>query len=98
MLYSGLRKERRVSPMKAVRYTKDGVIIPSTWVKGWGKPVVVHKGPQLLILESPQRAASRKRLARMVRKLRRASREIGLTSEQITAEVDAVRRERARRS
>lgn len=83
--------------MKALRYTKEGVVIPSTWVKGWGKPVVVHRNPQVVILESPERAASRKRLALMVRKLRRASREVGLTPEQIAAEVVAVRRARARR-
>jgi hypothetical protein len=83
--------------MKALRYTKEGVVIPSTWVKGWGKPVVVHRNPQVVILESPERAASRKRLALMVRKLRRASREVGLTPEQIAAEVVAVRRVRARR-
>lgn len=52
--------------MKALRYTKEGVVIPSTWVKGWGKPVVVHRDPQVVILESPERAASRKRLALMV--------------------------------
>ena len=83
--------------MKALRYTKEGVVIPSTWVKGWGRPVVVHRNPQVVILESPERAASRKRLALMVRKLRRASREVGLTPEQIAAEVVAVRRARARR-
>ena len=81
--------------MKAVRYTKDGMVIPSSWVKGWGKPVVVHRNPQVVILESPERVANRKRLALMVRKLRRASREIGLTPEHIAAEVEAVRRARA---
>jgi hypothetical protein len=84
--------------MKAVKYTKEGVVIPSTWIKGWGKPVVAYRGAEVLILESPARAASRKRLARMVSKLRRATRELGLTPDQIAAEVEAVRRERARRS
>jgi hypothetical protein len=84
--------------MSAIRYTKDGVVIPSTWVKGWGKPVAVYRDQQVVILEAPERAASRKRLARMVRKLRHATRGLGLTSEQIAAEVDAVRRHRARRS
>ena len=84
--------------MKAVKYTKDGIVIPSAWMKGWGKPVVAHRDAQVLILESPARAASRKRLARMVSKLRRATRELGITPEQITAEVEAVRRNRARRS
>lgn len=83
--------------MKAVRYTKEGMVIPSSWVKGWGKPVVAYRNPQVVILESPERAASRKRLALMVRKLRRASREVGLTPKQIAAEVEAVRQARARR-
>jgi len=82
--------------MKAVKHTKkSGVVIPSAWVKSWGKPVVAYRGAEVLILESP---ASRKRLARMVSKLRRATRELGLTPDQIAAEVEAVRRERARRS
>jgi hypothetical protein len=84
--------------LKAMKYTKEGVVIPSAWVKGWGKPVVAHRGSEVLILESPARAANRKRLARMVGKLRRATRELDITPEQIAAEVDTVRRERARRS
>lgn len=89
--------EGSLREMKAVKYTKDGVVISSSWVKGWGKPVVAHRGSQILILESPARAASRKRLTRMVSKLRYATRKLGpLTPEQITAEVAAVRRERGR--
>ncbi len=85
--------------MKAVKQTRrSGVVIPSAWVKSWGKPVVAYRGAEILILESPARAASRKRLARMVSKLRRATRALGITPDQITAEVKAVRRERARRS
>lgn len=85
--------------MKAVKPTKKAdVVIPSAWIKGWGKPVVAYQGTEVLILESPARAASRKRLARMVRKLRRATRELGITPDQIAAEVEAVRRNRARRS
>ncbi len=84
--------------MKAVRYTKDGVVIPSSWVKGWGKPVSVRRGTNMVILESPERKASRQRLGQMVRKLRRAAQELGpLTNEQIAAEVAAVRAQRARR-
>ncbi|MDH5669375.1 MAG: hypothetical protein OEY86_15325 [Nitrospira sp.] len=85
--------------MKAVKYTKDGVVIPSSWVKGWGKPVSVRRGAHMVILESPERQASRQRLASMIRKLRRAAHELGpLSPEQIAAEVAAVRAERARRS
>lgn len=28
--------------MKALRYTKEGVLILGTWVKGWGKPISVR--------------------------------------------------------
>jgi len=84
--------------MKAVKYTKEGVVIPSSWMKGWGKVVVAHRDSQVLILESPARATSRKKLVRMVSKLRRAARELSITPEQIAAEVGAVRRDRARRS
>jgi hypothetical protein len=84
--------------MKAVRYTKEGVVIPSTWVKGWGTPVSVRRGARMVILEAPERKASRQRLARMIRKLRRAAQELGpLTPEQIASEVAAVRRLRAGR-
>jgi hypothetical protein len=82
----------------AKRTSRSNVVIPSAWVKGWGKPVVAYRGAEILILESPARAASRTRLARMVRKLRRATRELGFTPDQIAAEVEAVRRKRARRS
>lgn len=85
--------------MKAVKYTKDGVVIPSSWVKGWGKPVSVRRGAHMVIFESPERKASRQRLAGMIRKLRRATQELGpLSPDQIAAEVAAVRAERARRS
>jgi len=85
--------------MKAVKQTRrSGVVIPSAWVKSWGKPVIAYRGAEILILESPARTASCKRLARMVSKLRRATRERGITPDQIAAEVEAVRRERARRS
>ena len=82
----------------AKRTKRSDVVIPSSWVKGWGKPVVAYRGAEILILESPARAASRKRLTHMVRKLRRATRELGITPDKIAAEVEAVRRERARRS
>lgn len=83
--------------MKVMKYTKAGVVIPSAWVKGWGKPVVAYRNAQVVILESPERAANRKHLTGMVRKLRRASREVGLTPKHIADEIEAVRRERARR-
>lgn len=85
--------------MKAVKYTKEGVVIPSAWVKGWGKPVSVRRGAHMVILESAERKASRQRLASMIRKVRRAAQALGpLTPEQIATEVAAVRAQRARRS
>jgi hypothetical protein len=85
--------------MKTAKLTsRSNVVIPSVWVKGWGKPVVAYRGAKILVLESPARAASRTRLARMVRKLRRATRELGITPDQIAAEVEAVRRKRVRHS
>jgi hypothetical protein len=85
--------------MKAVKYTKDGVVIPSAWVKGWGKPVSVRRGAHMVILESAERKASRQRLTTMIRKVRRAVQELGpLSPEQIAAEVAVVRAQRARRS
>jgi hypothetical protein len=84
--------------MSAVRYTKEGVVIPSAWVKGWGKPVSVQRGARMVILEAPERKASRQRLARMIRKLRRAAQELGpLTPEKIAREVAVVRDQRASR-
>lgn len=78
---------------------EDGVVIPSSWVKGWGKPVSIRRGAHMVILESPDRKASRHRLGRMIRTLRRAAQELGpLTPEQIAAEVASVRALRARRS
>jgi type 1 glutamine amidotransferase len=80
--------------MKAVKCTKDGVVIPLAWVKGWGKPVVAYRSAEVVIL-----AASRKQLATMIRKVRRAAKELGpLSPEQIATEVAAVRAQRARRS
>lgn len=54
--------------MQAARRTKKtDIVIPSAWVKGWGTPVVAYRGTEVLILESPARAANRKRLTRMIR-------------------------------
>lgn len=98
MLYSVRLESKECIPMKTVKYTKEGVVIPSAWVKGWGKPVSVRRGTHMVILESPERKSSRQRLGHMIRQLRRATQELGpLTPEQITAEVAAVRTQRARR-
>jgi len=96
---SRINRRKEHAPVKAVRYTKEGVVIPSAWVKGWGKPVSVRRVANMVILESPERKASRQRLRRMILKLRRAAQELSpLTPAQIAAEVAAVRAQRARRS
>jgi hypothetical protein len=52
----------------------------------------------MVILESPERKASRQRRGHMIRKLRGAAQELGpLTSEQLAAELAAVRMPLARR-
>jgi hypothetical protein len=86
--------------MKAAKRRKQSdMVIPSAWVKGWGKPVAAYRGADISILESPAHAACRKRLAGMIRKVRRAARELGpLSPEQIADEVAAVRAQPARRS
>jgi hypothetical protein len=99
MLYFARQHTKGMCHVKAVRYTKDGVVIPSSWVKGWGKPMLVRRGVHMVILESPERKASRQRLGRMIRKVRRVTQALGpLTPEQIAAEIAAVRAQRARRS
>ena len=66
--------------------------------QGLGSTRIRQAGSHMVILESPERKASRQRLGRMIRKLRRAAQELGpLTPEQIAAEVAAVRTPRARR-
>ena len=85
--------------MSTVRSTKSGLVIPSAWLKGWGQPVSVRRSADVVIIESPAREAARKRLVRMVRKLRKGGRELPLlTPSDITAEVNAVRRQRAGRN
>ena len=83
--------------MKAVKYTKDGVVIPSAWVKGWGKPVSVRRGAHMVILESPERKASRQRLGRRFASCVARPGAWPPHPEQIAAEVAAVRTPRARR-
>lgn len=84
--------------MKALRNTKDGILIPGAWVKGWGEPVSVRRGANMVIIESSERKASRQRITTLISKVRRAAEELGsLTTEQVAAEVAAVRKRRAHR-
>ena len=69
VLYSARRNTKERISMKALRYTKDGVLIPGTWVKGWGKPVSVRRGTHMVIIESPERKASRQQLTHLLAKV-----------------------------
>jgi hypothetical protein len=84
--------------MDEIKVRKDGLLIPSNWLRGFGSRVSVERGRGVLIIESPRRAAARRRLAEQVRRLRLAARRIGSpTSREIADEVSAVRARRARR-
>jgi hypothetical protein len=83
---------------KALRYTKEGLLIPAAWLKRLGGKVAVRRSASRVIIESAERDAARRRLARMVRALRRAPAGRGALAEsEFAAEVDAVKRRRARR-
>jgi hypothetical protein len=85
--------------MGDARYTKNGLLIPSSWLKGLGAKVRVQRGANVLIIESQERETARKRLARMVRSLRRSSARLGgPTPSEVTKLVNEVRRVRAGRS
>ncbi len=84
--------------MGALRSTKQGLIIPPAWVKGMGQSLSVQRTGNLIIIESADRIAARRRLTRMVKKLRRASRSLRpLTPEVLDSEINKVRRQRAGR-
>jgi hypothetical protein len=84
--------------MDELKVRKDGLLIPSDWVRGFGPRVSVARSRDVLIIESPRRAAARRRLAEQVRRLRVTARRLGgLTRREIAAEVSAARARRARR-
>jgi hypothetical protein len=84
--------------MDELKIRKDGLLIPSDWLRGFGSRVSVARGRDVLIIEAPARAAARRRLADRVRRLRSLSRRDGApTQREIAAEVSAVRARRARR-
>lgn len=85
--------------MGDARYTKNGLLIPSRWLKGLGAKVRVQRGANVLIIESQERETARKLLARMVRSLRRSSGRLGSPApSEIAKLVNEVRRVRAGRS
>jgi len=85
-----------VDAMDELKVRKDGLLIPSDWVRGFGPRVSVARGRDVLIIESPRRAAARRRLAEQVRRLRLTARRLGSpTRREIAAEVSAARARRA---
>lgn len=84
--------------MDEIKVRKEGLLIPSGWLKGFGSRVSIARGRNVLIIETPRRAAARRRLKEQVRRLRGAPRLIGApSSREVAAEVTAVRTRRARR-
>ena len=82
--------------MSKLRQTKEGLLIPSSLLKGLTGPVSVQREGNVLFIESERRRTARQRAARMVQRLRRAAKDFGdLTPATIAREVAAVRRKRA---
>jgi len=82
--------------MSKLRQTKEGLLIPSSLLKGLTGLVSVQRQGNVLLIESEQRRTARRRAARMVQRLRQAAKGSGaLTPATIAREVAAVRRKRA---
>ena len=82
--------------MSKLRQTKEGLLIPSSLLKGLTGPVSVQREGNVLFIESERRRIARRRAARMVQRLRRVAKDSGdLTPATIAREVAAVRRKRA---
>jgi hypothetical protein len=64
--------------MGDARYTKNGFLIPTKWLKGFGAKVRVQRGANVLIIESEEREAARKQLGRVVRALRGSAAKLGV--------------------
>jgi hypothetical protein len=83
--------------MPEIRYPKTGLVIPSRVLKPLGDAVTVQRWRDVVIIESPDRRAARKRLAQLVRRLRKNCQSGNAPGfDDITAERDAVRKSRAR--
>jgi hypothetical protein len=82
--------------MSDARYTKNGLLIPTAWLKKLGQDVRVQRGVNVVLIESAQRRAARRRLAQIVKKLRRAGSELGsLDTKQVQRLMDETRQSRA---
>ena len=85
--------------MGDARYTKNGFLIPTKWLKGFGAKVRVQRGANVVIIESEEREAARKQLGRMVRALRGSAAKLGApTPAEIQKLVTEVRKTRAGRN
>ena len=83
--------------MPAIRYPKTGLVIPSNMLRPLGDAVTVQRCRDVVIIESTERSAARKRLTQLVRRLRKNSQSGDVPGfNDITAERDAVRKLRAR--
>ena len=60
--------------MDEIKMRKDGSLISSDWLRGFGPRVSIERSRDVLIIEAPRRAAARKRLAEQVRRIRIAAR------------------------
>lgn len=65
-----ISKAGEPSEMSDARYTKEGLIIPPKYLKGIAPNVRIRRAANVLIIESTEREAARKKLGRMVRALR----------------------------
>ena len=85
--------------MGDARYTKNGFLIPTKWLKGFGAKVRVQRGANALIIESEERETSRKQLGRMVRALRGSAAKLGVpTPAEIEKIVSEIRKARSGRN
>ena len=82
--------------MSKLRQTKEGLLIPSSLLKGLTGPVSVQREGNVLFIESESRRITRRRATRMVQRLRRVAKDLeDLTPATIAREVAAARRKRA---
>ena len=85
--------------MGDARYTKNGFLIPSKWLKGFGAKMRVQRGANVVIIESEDRDAARKQLGRMIRSLRGSTSKLGGPKpSEIEKIVSEVRKARAGRN
>jgi hypothetical protein len=59
--------------MSKLRQTKEGLLIPSSLLKGLTGLVSVQRQGNVLLIESERRRAARRRAARIVQSLRQAA-------------------------